>query len=267
MDSAKHLPITLLPGLRQDTRDQFRKEGIESLQQIVAMQPADLRRFKGIKSTAESVHATARAFVNGHPIWYNPLPEVCHRGGWLFDIETDPRTMEVWCLGWSDCQDNAQVALVAPQVRRPTPFTLADGRTVIFVPDSDMVWEVFAEGVSGDDMPIYHWTGFDAAVMRKSAPEMVRETLDERLYDLHHVTTRAVRFPTSSTSIKAIAGYLQFAYSAYEAWDAAYNDYNLWLAREDVAALTRACCYQRDDVLAMGVVWRWLVTNAANSGL
>jgi hypothetical protein len=56
--------------------------------------------------------------------------------------------------------------------------------------------------------------------------------------------------------------YLDFSWGVYQAWDAAFNDYNLWLSRDDVHALTRACTYQRDDVRAMQVVWSWMVQNS-----
>jgi predicted RecB family nuclease len=259
--AAERLDVSLLSGLRQDTRKHFAAMGIVSLEQVAEMSPDDLRKFKGIKSTAVSVHAHARAWVSRAPVWYGSLAQVCYEGGWMFDIETEPLTGVVWCIGWSDAQDNCEVALVAPQVRKPERYRLPDAREIILVPDADSAWEAFAAGVSGDHRPIFHWTGFDAGVMHRTAPEGVKTALAVRLHDLHHIVNQSVRFPTKSTSIKAISAYLNFNYSAYEAWDAALNDYNLWLSRGDDVALARACSYQRDDVLAMNVVWRFLVEN------
>lgn len=259
--ASETLDISLLSNLRQDTRQHFQKEGITSLEQIAAMQPDDLRKFKGIKSTAHGVHASARAWVNRQPVWYNTLDSICDEGGWMFDIETEPMTGIVWCIGWSDDQGNSDVALVAPHVSRPRRYRLSDQREIILVPDSDAAWETFAQHVGHCTKPIFHWTGFDAGVMRGSAPDTVKEALTHRLFDLHKIVNQSVKFPVKGTSIKTIAGYMDFKYTAYQAWDAAFNDYNLWLSREDVDALTRACSYQRDDVIALLVIWRWLIAN------
>lgn len=260
--ASEHLDVSLLSGLRQDTRKHFRELGITSLHQIAALTPDDLRRFKGIKSTAPAVHAHARAFVSRAPVWINTLPKICFEGGWMFDIETDPMTGVVWSIGWCDDRGNDQIAIVAPQVSKPQRFNLADGREIILVPDSDAAWEALADGVSSNGKPVYHWTGFDSGVMNATAPEEVKQSLGDRLKDLHQIVNQSVRFPVKGTSIKVLSAHLGYHYSGYEAWDAALNDYNLWLSRGDETALARACSYQRDDVVAMVAVWRWLVENA-----
>lgn len=262
--ATERLDVSLLSGLRQDTRKQFQAMGITSLHQIAAMQPDDLRKFKGIKSTATAVHAHARAWVNRQPVWFQPLAAICHKGGWMFDIETDPYSGIVWCIGWTDDQGSSDIALVAPQVSQPQRYVLHDHHSITLVPDSDSAWEVFAQGIASNQKPVFHWTGFDAGVMNKTAPEHVKAALAHRLVDLHHLVNQSVRFPVKGTSIKVLSGYLDFKYSVYEAWDAALNDYNLWLSRADEAALSRACSYQRDDVLSMVVVWRWLVDHSVD---
>ncbi len=256
----KRLDLGLLSGLRADTQTALRSAGISDLREIAAMHPDDLRRFKGIKSTADAHHAHARAWVAGAPVWYGDLMSQCLQGGWFFDIETDPRAGTVWSIGWSAMDGNGSIALVAPHISRPHSLRLPDGHHITLVPDSATAWEVFAAGVAANALPIFHWTGFDAGVMRHSAPEAVRDALDDRLHDLHAAFNRAVKFPVKGSSLKVVAAYLGFAWSVYEAWDAAFNDYNLWLARQDETALARACAYQRDDVDALRVVWRWLVT-------
>jgi predicted RecB family nuclease len=262
--ASNQLHLTLLTGMRKDTLQDFQRQGITSLQQIVMMLPADLQKIKGIKSNALALHTQARAWVAGHPVWYRPLPTICLQGGWMFDIETDPYTGVVWCIGWCDDTGKSEIALVAPHISQPTPFTLLTGETITLVPDADRAWETFALGVIGDNRPIFHWTNFDATMLRKTAPEVVRDWVGHRLYDLHQIVNQTVKFPVKSTSIKAIAGYLQFRYAVYEAWDAAFNDYQLWLSRDDLTAITRACAYQRDDVLALKVVWQWLTESQSD---
>lgn len=250
-------------GLRRETIQILAHMGIVTIAQLAALTPDDLRKIKGIKTSAEAIHASACAWNSQHPVWLNNLPDICHGGGWMFDIETDPRTGVMWCLGWSNERGDVEVALAAPQVSKHRRLALADGSIINLVPDDEAIWRLFAEAVSGDDRPIYHWTGFDTGVMRKTAPEDVNDALQPRSHDLHATYKRCVRFPVSNASLKTVAAYLDFSWGIYQAWDAAFNDYNMWLSRDDLHALTRACTYQRDDVRAMQVVWSWMVDNTS----
>ncbi len=222
------------------------------------MQPDDLTRFKGIKTTAPAVHAHARAHVEECPVWFEALPSACRQTGIMFDLETDPYTMKPWSWGWCDAEGNSQVIITAPYEDR---VLLADERTVITVPDTDAAWRLFAELNPNADDLIYHWTGFDAGVLRANAPYDVRAALSPRMHDLHHSYKSCVRFPVHGASLKVVARYLDFHWAEYDAWDAAYHDYRRWLSLGDLEALSRACNYQQADVQALAVVWGWLITH------
>ncbi|MBC7871106.1 MAG: TM0106 family RecB-like putative nuclease [Chitinophagaceae bacterium] len=252
----KRLDVNLL-SLREDTRFALRDAGIKTLHQLIALAPDDLRQFKGIKTTAEAIHAHARSYCETKPIWFNELPEKCREKGFFFDIETDPITQEVWSIGWSDGSDEVQTVIVAP-TKRQYALALPDGKTIIVVPDADTAWRVFAEGVSGVDSPVYHWSGFDAGMMHRTAPDDVIEQLAGRLYDLLKTFNQCVKFPVRGASLKTVAAYLEFNWSIYASWEAAFRDYNQWLADDDVHYLARACAYQRDDVVALALMWHWL---------
>jgi predicted RecB family nuclease len=127
------------------------------------------------------------------------------------------------------------------------------------VPDKDYAWEAFAQAIADNDCPIYHWTGYDAGVLRGTANWTVRAQLESRMHDLHRSFKHSVKFPIDGNSLKVVARYLNFTWAEYDAWDAAYWDYQRWLRRGDVEALARACNYQRADVQAMVVVWNWLM--------
>src|SRR5260221_1088848 len=256
------LGVALLSGLHVKARAHLRQAGIITLDQIVAMRPEDLMQFKGIKTTAHAIHASARAWVEQRPIWYGELPEPARQGGWIFDIETIPYSDKVWSIGWSDDQGNSNIVLVRPGSQR-TGFFVGDHLAAVVVPTPENAWEVFADSVSGSDSLIYHWTNFDAGVMKNTAPEGVWTELNHRLHDLHGTFNHTVKFPIRSTSLKVVAAYLDFAYAEYERWDLAYRDYKMWLLRGDVQAIQRACAYQHDDVKATLLVWKWLVENAA----
>jgi predicted RecB family nuclease len=254
-----HYDVSLLNGLRSETLAHLRQAAITSLHQIAAMNVDELRQFRGIgKQTAPTLHAQARAYVEQCPIWLAAVPDVCQRPLWFFDIETDPYTQRVWSIGWSDAAGNVGLLIVVPHQRGTHILTLPDGRLVALVPDTDAAWRYFADAVSPNEQHIAHWTGFDAAVMRGSAPYDVTARLDPRLHDLHHTFKRAVQIPAHGTSLKTVSAYLGFNYAVYQDWSMAYNDYRRWLATDDARHLMQACAYQADDVLAMLVVWEWL---------
>lgn len=252
--------LDLLYGVSQRVREGLRAAGLRSLADIAAAAPDDLLRVKGIGSrTAPAIQANARAWLNARPVHKAPPPEVCATGGWMFDLETLERNGRVvpWCMGWCDADGHAQIALVAP-VQTPEALLLPDGQQVILAPDSDAAWEVFAESVAGD-APIFHWTGYDAAILRGTAPAAVQSAIAPRFEDLHRHFTRAVSLPLRSTSIKAISTYLGYPWPGYNEWFAAYLDYRAWLDSGQVDALVRACMYQRADVQSMAWVWRWWI--------
>jgi predicted RecB family nuclease len=259
--------IDVLYGVSRTTRANMHEAGITNLEQVTALSAQDLQLVKGIgPKTAPRIRANARAWLDNTPVWYGALPEVCRQPGWLFDLETHEVSGKIvpWCMGWGDTQGNTNIVLVAP-VQLPAPMTLPDGQVIALVPDSDTAWEVLAEAVSGNDSPIYTWTGYDVGILRGSAPDPVRTLLEPRFHDLHATFTQAVSLPLKSTSIKPVSAYLGFEWFGYNDWFAAYLDYGYWLEQSDLDALTRACTYQCADVQSLAHVWRWLVSNAATN--
>lgn len=254
------LSVDLLYGVSRPTRENMKRAGITTLAHVAALTPEALQQVKGIGPvTAPAIRANAQAWMENRPIHYRPLPELCYREGWMFDLETWEYAGQVrpWCMGWCDSQANASVALVAP-VQTPESLTLLDGQVITLVPDSDTAWETFAAALAGDDNPVYHWTGYDAGMLRGTAPQPCRDQLEPRFHDLHATLKHTVSFPLSSTSIKAIAPYLGFPWTGYADWFAAYLDYQEWLYNNNLEALTCACRYQRADVHSLAWVWRWL---------
>jgi predicted RecB family nuclease len=258
--ASQKLHVSILPGLSKQAKLHLQQSGVTTLDQIVAMPPEALTRFKGIKTSAPAVHAQARAFVENQPVWYQALPQLCQQHGVMFDLETDLYTQLPWSWGWVDTHNVPHVLIVA-EGRKTQTVTLADGRQITTAADKDVAWHLFAEAVGDGDCPIYHWTGFDAGVLRATAPWSVRETLEARMHDLHRSFKQSVKFPVDGNSLKVVARYLNFHWAEYDAWDAAYWDYQRWLRQGDVEALARSCNYQQADVEALVVVWTWLKQN------
>jgi predicted RecB family nuclease len=256
--------LELLYGVSRTTRHNMLQAGMTTLADVVVLSAEELQQVKGIgPKTAPRIRANAQAWLENRPVWLNPLPEDCHRSGWMFDLETleaAGRTVP-WCMGWCDSDGRTQITLVAP-VQLPEELVLPDGQAVILAPDSDSAWEAFAAAVDHDDSPIFHWTGYDSAIMRDTAPTAVRDRLESRLHDLNATLRHVVSLPLKSTSIKPVSLHLGFAWQGYNDWFAAYLDYKYWLETNNLDALTRACMYQRADVQSMAHVWRWLVAEA-----
>jgi len=259
-----HKHVSLLSKLRADTRADFAAKGIHRLDQIVAMQPDELRMIRGIKSGAQAIHASARAWIEESAIWYGKLHPSCRVPAAFFDIETlkNERGMdEVWSIGWCGLDGRLQLVIVAP-VRTRTTVMLPDAQVVNLAPSAEEAWRVFAEDIADADSPVFHWSPYDAGVMRRSAPEEVIAILGTRLRDLCKLFDDAVKIPVKGVSLKVVAPYFGFNWHGYEDWFAAYMDYRRWLSTEDVTALASACAYQRDDVEAMVVIQRWLAEHA-----
>ena len=255
---ARH-DVGVLSGLRRETREQFAREGIVTLDQIRAMDADTLLTFRHVgKKTVHAFKAQAEAYLQDRPLWYGPLPDVCREPGWFFDIETDPYNGgRVWSIGWCWHTDDVRIAIVAPRAQ-PGDVELPDGRRITLVPDADAAWRALAESVSRNEQPIYHWTGFDAGNMRQHASE-VYARLGGRLHDLHASFKGAVTLPDRSTSLKVVAPYAGFHWQGYEDWMQAFTDYQRFLRARSGEALAAACAYQADDVTAMVYVWEWLI--------
>jgi uncharacterized protein len=85
------------------------------------------------------------------------------------------------------------------------------------------------------------------------------------MHDLYKTFVNSVQLPIKSYSIKTVAAYFGFQWKGHAGWDAAYHDYKVWVQQDQAAALWRACEYQRDDVLAMVVVWQWMMQSQSAS--
>ncbi len=147
--------------------------------------------------------------------------------------------------------------VVAPHLTQMEQVTLPDGHIVHLAPDTDAAWCCFADSVSADSQPILHWTGFDAGVMRATAPEDVVTRLNHRLHDFHGSFKKTVQLPVNGMSLKTVAVYFGFAWSQYADWQMAWSDYQRWVRTKNDHYLAKACAYQGDDVRAMVIVRDW----------
>lgn len=255
----KQFSLSLLNGIRSRTIEDMRQKGFQSLNQLVELNPDELTQFHGIKTTALRYHAQARAWVENQPVWCGEVPDNCYQDAWFFDIETNPNTGAVWSIGWSKADGRTEAIVVAPR-KHGIQHTLPDGHLIHFMQDANAAWELFHDVVSVDKMPIFHWSGFDAGIMKSFAPH-IHEHLKSRLMDLCKVFSQTVQIPAQGVSLKVVAPYLGFKWRAYEDWFQAWTDYLHWLESEDEMRLLKLSQYQTDDVLAMIIINKWLINS------
>jgi predicted RecB family nuclease len=285
--------FTLIPGLQRETWEQMRANGIRTVDDVAARDTRELQRFKGIgKHRAQEIRAHAQALIDNRPMQRQPLPEIARQPGVMLDIETRLDNGLPWCFGFMDRDGRMQVAVVAARfspskfILSPNPsplrreglqddstpplhametgpggedfpsYDLPDGQRITIIPDSDAGWRLVA--ATGKNQPVYHWSGYELDVLRKTGPPDAIAALENRLHDLHRTFKQTVTIPIRGTSIKKVGPYLGYHWpqgvSALTAW----ADYQAWLLDNDKQALARACAYQRADVEALDVVWKWL---------
>jgi len=261
--------LSALAGLPRQTWEHMRREGIHTLDHLLVLSPKSLERFKGLgKAKAQEIYTYAQAVSRGQPVQRDVLPEMAQQTGIMLDLETclDGKLGVPWCWGWQVNGGRYQTAIVDAYYDQAY-LPLSDGVEVTIVSDSDEGWHVFMQIAEEHVGPIYHWGSFEKGVLRSTAPSEVIEVLDNRLHDLNKTFRRTFAFPVHGTSIKTVAPYLGFRWpegtSAFSAWD----DYRAWLMDGDKTALARACAYNRADVEAMVLVWRWMIDhNHISSG-
>ena len=85
------------------------------------------------------------------------------------------------------------------------------------------------------------------------------------MHDLQMTFKRSVALPVANRKIKTIAAYLGYKYPETNNYELAWLYYRRWLQHSDVEALARAVSYQRADVEALLLAWRWLVSQSRTS--
>ncbi|GIL14650.1 MAG: hypothetical protein BroJett038_33700 [Chloroflexota bacterium] len=254
--------ITLLPGLSRMTWEHLHREDIHTLDQILSLPPEALKRFKGVGQTrAYEFHTFAQAAVHSRPVQRQPLPEILRQPGIMFDLETRLDSGLPWCFGWQVDGQPATAAIVDPYCEDGR-LLLPDGAQVMVAADSDEGWRLLAETAQKHPGLLFHWGGFEMGVLRQTAPPDVVDALQGRLHDLNKTFKKTCVLPVRGTSIKKVAPYLGFRWPPGATALTAWADYNAWLKDNDRDALARACAYNRADVEALTIIWRWLVDSS-----
>jgi predicted RecB family nuclease len=242
---------------------ELRKHGLTCCADVAALEDADLLKVRGIgKATARTLRLHAQAVANGQAVALDTvLPETLPLPGVMLDIETCLNPWEIgvpWSFGWVDGKGEAYVAMVGFSGDFDA-VSLPDGNTVYMIPNFRAGWRLIAEISQPHSGHVYHWTAYETGVLKQTGTPDAQDSLIPRMHDLHATFKRSVALPVRGRSIKTVAAFLKYQYPPESNYAQAWNDYNRWRETGDTHALARAAAYQRADVEAMWVAWRWLL--------
>jgi predicted RecB family nuclease len=255
------LNVDLLPRVPWTTKKALRQAGIDKLDQFIQLTPERLRQFNGIKTTAEKLLAQAHALIQKKPVWWGHISSNHLQGGWMFDIETNPKSQELWGIGWCDPQGEIACIIVG---QAEADLITDDGIKVHVSPSIASAWDHFAEIVLADSLPLYHWTPYDASRFKKEAVEAAQLHIGPRMTDLAKLVGQSVRLPIISESLKDVAPYIGFEWSGYTSFYEAWRDYQIWFHEQKLMHLQQALQYLCDDVRALSQVYQWWITHAGD---
>ncbi|HLA43521.1 MAG TPA: ribonuclease H-like domain-containing protein [Aggregatilineales bacterium] len=255
-----------LGGIRKETILDMHRCGITTIAQVAVMSIEELITFRQIgRKTAIGLLANAQAYHEQKPVWFDRLDNLYRPGGIFFDLETTYDTGIPWCWGWMEPDGTQRIVVSTSLGIPPIPedVMLPGGLKITVVGHTDDAWTLLVQAcVANYGCPIYHWTKFDYNIMQSSAPYPENEILGRVMIDLHAGYKSCVRLPLSSTSLKPVSAYLGYGWQGYTDPFNAFMDYINWLRSGDERLLERACNYQREDVEALRLVWKWMVSQA-----
>ncbi len=253
-----HFGLHHLHGISRQTLQHFDQMGISSLEEIAAMTPQQLIRFKGIgRVKSVRIRAHAEALLTGEAVWHASVPDLCRLPGLMLDIETEFDPGKPWSFGWQKLGEPVRISVVSGD-ETPRTIRLPDGNEIIFLKDAEAAWELIAEEAASVPGPIYHWSKYEVGVLRQSASPRLIERLEPRLHDLLETYQGTVTLPVTSFSIKSIGAHLGQVWPPGEDAMAAWMAYLRWRERGDHQLLVNPCAYLRADVAGLMLAWQWI---------
>lgn len=241
--------LSLLPGGGKGTVEKMSAIGVRTVSQLAAADPAEIaKKAKMAAATARGLWHHARARVAGRPL---PIMRAKFPEGVpivFYDIETFGG--ETFLHG----------LIRVDGARRDERFFFADS-----LDDAGKAWREFLEYVAQDKRSvIYCWADYERGCAERSwkqfgGDKKAYAALMERLTDQCAWTKKHFAFPTRGYSIKEVAPALGFSWNAAdagglncEAW------YGQWLESGEAELKRKILEYNRDDVVAMEVIFNHL---------
>lgn len=241
--------LSLLPNGGKGTVEKMSAIGIRTVAALAKSDPEDVaRKAKMAQPTALSLWHHARARIEGKPL---PIRKAKFPEGVpivFYDIETFGG--ETFLHG----------LIRVDGANREEHFFFADS-----LADAGTAWRQFLEFVARDEESvIYCWADYERGCAEKSwaqfgGDKKAYASFMRRLTDQCAWTKKHFAFPTRGYSIKEVAPALGFRWKAADAGglncEAWYGD---WLRSGEAELKRKILEYNRDDVLAMEVIFNHL---------
>ncbi|MEX1317621.1 MAG: TM0106 family RecB-like putative nuclease [Synechococcaceae cyanobacterium] len=269
--------LSEVSGIGGRRRDLLLEQGITSLSELAACDPADLAEALAVhgeqhREVAAELVAQARVQVVGRPERREagavpPLPELATAPGvLLYDIESDPDARDDFLHGFVVVPRLSAGDALAAWPRQSDPSWRYQPLLALQEHGEARLWlrlRRFLARYPG--WPLLHFGETEAIALlrlarRQGADGAELEALRARLIDVHARLRRNWRLPVTSYGLKAVAAWLGFR------WSQAGVDgarcllwWRQWRRDGGTARLRRIFTYNRDDNLATWAVVRWLL--------
>jgi uncharacterized protein len=273
--------LSEVSGIGGKRRDLLMSQGIGTLADLAATDPAalaaqlelaDPQHARQHAAIAAELVAQAQVQADGRPerlISAPALPELAQAPGvLLYDIESDPDARDDFLHGFVPLRRlSADGAWSAPERYVPLLALQEHGE--------QRLWTRLQRLLAAyPDWPILHYGETESLALvrlaqRQGASEAQIEQLRGRLIDLHARLRHSWRLPVGSYGLKAVAGWLGFAWSQSGVDGARcllwWRQWRQWhrdpgpRGRAARRHLQQIFLYNRDDSLASWTVARWLL--------
>jgi uncharacterized protein len=269
--------LSEVSGIGGKRREMLLEQGVTSLAALAARDPEQLAAALAVygeqhREIAAELVAQARVQASGIPqrLGKGPaLPELAGAPGvLLYDIESDPDARDDFLHGFLVLERDGAGGWNEAAARYQPLLALQEH-------GEQRLWQRLQRLLARyPDWPVLHYgetevIGLVRLAQRQGASDAEVQQLRGRMLDVHARLRRHWRLPVSSYGLKAVAGWLGFAWSQkgvdgarcllwWRQWRQWHREGGCrgWASRHQ---LQRIFLYNRDDSLATWAVVRWLL--------
>ena len=271
-EAARQGHLSEVSGIGGKRRDMLLQQGITSLSELAATEPAALAEALAVygeqhRAIAPALVAQARVQASGRPERLTPkatpaLPELADAPGvLLYDIESDPDARHDFLHGFV-------VVPSDPGAGWPQQATSARYQPLLALQQhgEERLWQRLQRFLASyPHWPLLHYGETEAIALlrlagRQGASQVELESLRSRLLDVHSRLRQHWRLPVNSYGLKAVAGWLGFQWGQPGVEGArCLLWWRQWQRDGGRARLQSIFDYNRDDNLATWAVVHWLL--------
>lgn len=240
---------SLIPGLRRDVWRALHERGIGKLADVASADVSDLLSIKGVgEKTAPAIIHKAQALSTGEMILIDKPNLPPPSDDVIFDVESIPGEGVFYLMGF----------MVGAGDERNYQYYLAGSPE-----DEGRTWKDFLARMDRHTGKIYHYGVYERTTVKSLSgrydTKAQADALLERMIDLEKTVKDCTVLPLRSTSLKAVAPWLGFAWEGdIQGGEDSMLEYLAWLEDGDQGHLDRILRYNEEDCRATLAVLEWL---------